>query len=344
MKKLGLFFLLSLLTLTAVAQSVEINGVWYTLDDENNCATVSRSPSMSKYSGEIVIPESVTYNDVDYDVTAIAPNAFSGYTEIISVIIGNNVTTIGNNAFSYSSIVSVSIGDGVTTIGEFAFYNCAYLVDASIGNGVTTIGKSAFHGCSELPSVIIGSSIATIEESAFYDCSSLKHVYFLAEEPPSTKPTSFDSRYQPSLILHVPADAVEDYSNNVPWRNCGAVDKLHDGEIVKCEKPVVGNSDGHLVFTCETESVSYRSFMRVPLDRWYAADEIASPETFTVYVFAYKRGCYRSDTAISQFKFSGFSSLDSTPSAPYKKGDLNHDGKVDAADHVELTKIIMKQE
>ena len=345
MKKLGLFFLLSLLTLTAVAQSsVEIDGVWYILDAESNSATVTPSPSMPNYAGEVIIPESITYDGADYNVTAIAPKAFAGCSEIISVIIGNNVTTIGESAFSYSTLISVSIGDGVTTIGNYAFYKCAYLVDASIGNGVTTIGTSAFHGCSELPSVIIGSSVASIGESAFYDCSSLNHVYFLAEELPSTMPTSFDSRYQPSIILHVPAVAYENYSNTLPWRNFGAIDNLDDGEIVKCEKPVVGYSDGHLVFTCATESVSYRSFMRVPLDRLYDTEEITSPETFTVYVFAYKRGCYRSDTAISQFKFSGFSPVGSTPVIPYKKGDLNHDGKVNAADHVELTDIIMNQE
>ena len=60
MKKIGFLFLLSLLTMTAVADdAVEINGVWYLLDAENQSATVSKSPTGAKYSGEILIPGSV---------------------------------------------------------------------------------------------------------------------------------------------------------------------------------------------------------------------------------------------------------------------------------------------
>lgn len=344
MKKIGFLFLLSLLTMTAVADdAVEINGVWYLLDAGSHSATVSKSPTGAKYAGEIVIPESVTSGGKDYDVTAIAPRAFSGCSEIVSVIIGNKVATIGESAFSYSSLVSALIGDGVVKIDSYAFFKCSSLVDVSIGNGVTTIGTGAFQWCSELPSVIIGSSVASIGESAFYDCSSLKNVYCLAENPPSTMPTSFDSRYQPKLVIHVPASVLGSYSGAQPWKNCGMVVALADDEIVKCEKPEVGYSDGHLVFSCGTDYVSYLSFLRVPLNKVNTEDEIASPETFTVYVFAIKWGCYRSETTTCQFSFSGFSPVgsDAKP-VHFMKGDLNHDGKVNVGDHVELTKIIMQ--
>lgn len=344
MKKIVFLFLMSLLTLSAAADdAVEVNGVWYLLDAENQSATVAKSPTGAKYAGEIVIPESVTSGGKDYDVTAIAPRAFSGCSEIISVIIGNNVTTIGESAFSYSSLVSAYIGDGVETIDNYAFYKCSSLVDVSIGNGVTTIGTAAFQWCSELPSIIIGSSVASIGESAFYDCSSLKNVYCLAEDLPSTMPTSLDSRYQPKMVIHVPASVVETYADAQPWRNCGLVIALADDEIVKCEKPEVGYSDGHLVFTCGTDHVSYLSFLRVPVNKINDTDEVASPETFTVYVFAIKWGCYRSETATCQFSFSGFTPVgsDAKP-VHFMKGDLNHDGDVNVADHVELTKIIMK--
>lgn len=343
MKKIGFLFLLSLLTMTAVADdAVEINGVWYLLDAENQSATVSKSPTGAKYSGEILIPGSVTYEGVDYDVKAIAPRAFSGCSEIISVIIGNNVTTIGESAFSYSSLVSAYIGDGVVTIDRYAFYLCSSLVDVSIGNGVTTIGTSAFQWCSQLPSIIIGSSVASIGESAFYDCSSLKNVYCLAENLPSTMPTSFDSRYQPKMVIHVPASVVGTYADALPWKNFGMVVALAGDEIVKCEKPEVGYEDDHLVFTCATDHVSYLSFVRVPVNKVNTTDEVASPETFTVYVFAIKWGCYRSETATYQFSFSGFSPMSSdTKPVHFMKGDLNHDGEVNVADHVKLSSLIL---
>jgi len=68
----------------------------------------------------------------------------------------------------------------------------------------------------------------------------------------------------------------------------------------------------------------------------YNTSVLSPPKSFVVSVFAAKKGCYRSDTATREFTFS-----DATPSA--KLGDLNNDGKVDVADHVKLSDIIMSQ-
>ena len=73
MKKTCVLFLLALLPLTVcAADAVEIDGVWYNLDAELGCATVVSSQTKLGYVGDIVIPESVTYDGEVYDVTAIA--------------------------------------------------------------------------------------------------------------------------------------------------------------------------------------------------------------------------------------------------------------------------------
>ena len=47
-----------------------------------------------------------------------------------SIVIGNNVTSIENEAFSYcTSLTSITIPDNVTSIGEYAFDNCKNLSD-----------------------------------------------------------------------------------------------------------------------------------------------------------------------------------------------------------------------
>ena len=64
---------------------------------------------------------------------------------------------------------SVIIPNNVTAIGNQAFYDCKHLISVTIPNSVTTIGSCAFSGCEKLSSVIIPNSVTTIEEWAFSD-------------------------------------------------------------------------------------------------------------------------------------------------------------------------------
>ena len=314
MKKTCVLFLLALLPLTVcAADAVEIDGVWYNLDAKKGCATVVGSQTKLGYVGDVVIPETVSYDGKTYDVTAIA-----------------------SKAFNYSILSSVSIGDGVISIGDFAFYSCPNLVAVTIGNGATSIGTSAFHWCSALKTVIIGSSIASIEASAFCDCSSLEDVYCLPEDLPSTESTSLDSRYLTKMTLHVSETAFDTYLYASPWGGFGKFVKIRDDELVKCATPKIGFSGGKVVFSCKTKGVAYRSEVQVADAKTYDTSTLSVPSSFVVSVFAVKKGCYRSDTATREFTFS-----DAKPST--KLGDLNNDGKVDVADHVKLSEIIMNQ-
>ena len=70
-----------------------------------------------------------------------------GY-DIKRIIIGDGITTIGDNVFSdCSSLTSVTIPNSVTTIGGYAFYNCSELTSVTIPNSVTKIGEATFSSC-----------------------------------------------------------------------------------------------------------------------------------------------------------------------------------------------------
>ncbi|MCL2131181.1 MAG: leucine-rich repeat protein, partial [Lentimicrobiaceae bacterium] len=77
-------------------------------------------------------------------------------------------------------ITTVIIGDSVTRIGENAFIRCPNLTSVSIPKSITHIGDGAFGGCSSLDSITIPNSVTSIGNNAFYGCSSLKTLYFNA--------------------------------------------------------------------------------------------------------------------------------------------------------------------
>ena len=123
MKKIFLFLFSLFITTMVFAYDAEIDGIYYNFDDENKTAIVIGGSN--EYSSNIIIPEKVSYNGVEYNVTKIGNSAFYGCTGLISVIIGNGVTSIGESAFAEcTKLVSVTIPSSITYIGDYAFLSC----------------------------------------------------------------------------------------------------------------------------------------------------------------------------------------------------------------------------
>ena len=201
MRKLYFLFFLTFLPLVVSAQDVEIDGIYYNLNSSGDTKTAEVTQNPNRYSGDIVIPETVTYNDVTYSVTSIGNSAFLGCSGLTSVTIPNSVTSIGNSAFlSCSGLTSVTIPNSVTSIGLSPFSGCSGLTSivvedgntvydsrdnsnaiietstntliagckkSIIPNSVISIGNSAFHGCRGLTSITIPKNVTSIDYRAF---------------------------------------------------------------------------------------------------------------------------------------------------------------------------------
>ena len=74
-------------------------------------------------------------------------------------------------------VITIILENGVTSIGDSAFSDCSSLTSVTIPDSVTSIGSHAFSYCSSLTSVTIPDSVTSIGDSAFYDCKALKEVH-----------------------------------------------------------------------------------------------------------------------------------------------------------------------
>ena len=140
------------------------NNVIATLDTVTGVMTISGTGKMA-----------------DYDRLYKQPWANQG-SSINKVVIGNNVTSIGDNAFSGCINLKgadMSKASSLETIGA-SFRGCKGLESVELNEGLKTIGGSAFNTCENLGSIHIPSTVTKIGSYCFEDCYGLEEVTFAA--------------------------------------------------------------------------------------------------------------------------------------------------------------------
>lgn len=153
----------------------------------------------------IIIPQRA--ENLNMPIIAIDENGLQNGNHLVTLSIGDGISSIGENAFNNcSNLESVTIGSGVQDLSNTIFSNCpniesltvsqANLVYRSEGNSiirkedneliigckgtiipssVKSIGEYAF-ATSGLTSITIPNTITAIGKNAFYDCSDLTQV------------------------------------------------------------------------------------------------------------------------------------------------------------------------
>lgn len=175
MKRYLFIALLTLSAITSYAYDACIDGIYYDLIPKAKQAKVTNGDVY--YSGDIVIPEKITSDGIEYSVTSISSDAFSNCGALTSIVIPNSVTSIPNSAFKDCfSLLSIDLPNSLTSIDFDAFNGCRTLGAIDIPNSVTSIGTRAFKDCISLTSIAIPNSVTKIADYTFNGCKNLRSV------------------------------------------------------------------------------------------------------------------------------------------------------------------------
>ena len=178
-------------------EKVKIDGVYYNLFKGGDEA-IACAPEEGYYTGELTIPETVTYGGNTYTVTGMTNNLGDYCQDLTSLVVyapineitfgvwNNpevekletiklyNVSHIGDYAFyGCKNLKTLELGESLESIGNVAFQNCNALTELIIPDKVTSIGNYAFNGCKSLTTLQLGENLKTIGDIAFYNCIAL---------------------------------------------------------------------------------------------------------------------------------------------------------------------------
>lgn len=109
-------------------------------------------------TGDLAIPSTVKFKDLNYFVSSIGENAFADADGLTSVSIPSSVQRIGTRAFS-----------GCSNLRSIVFPSC-----------VPAIGEGAFEKCTAIATLSFGSDWKVVDLQAFSDAESLKEVFIPA--------------------------------------------------------------------------------------------------------------------------------------------------------------------
>ena len=149
------------------------DGLKYLINDDKVSVTVTypteTAPSTTvanTYTGDIVVPNTVTNDGFTYSVTAIGGSAFCRST-ITSIVIGDNVTETGYDCCAYNAKLTKAVfGSGVTKVNQGFGYSCANLKDVTIKAATPPTGANYLF--SAKPTIKVKASSVAAYKAATY--------------------------------------------------------------------------------------------------------------------------------------------------------------------------------
>ena len=257
------------------------------------------------YSGDIIIPEEVTYMNRTRKVTSLGSEVFRG-DNITSVTLPNSIKTIEKKAFyECKELKSINIPSGVNTIGEWAFSRCG-LTSITLPEDLEIIEHYAFYQC-KFTSITLPKKLQKIGSDAF-NLTNLEKVVSLIENPSqiygvTSGGGTFDENTFYNATLYVPVGTIDKYKATKGWKDFFFIEEgtgPNGGDTPlkdKCATPTVGYQNGKLMFNCDTEGATCLSTITDTDITSYSSNEVQLGVTYNISVYDTKSGYENSDVA-----------------------------------------------
>ena len=205
------------------------------------------------------------------NVITIGEHAFAACNALQNVTLGSRVQTIEVSAFgTCQALQNISFPASVTTIGKHAFLNCRVLQNVSFSDGLTTIGEGAFSDCVVLQSITLPASVTTIGEYAFAFCKALQQVTVAWDTPLAVPDKTFWGVNTANVPLKVPKGREAEYQAAPVWKS------------FKINSPPVPGNGGKLTVTDVTSNGFTVS--------WEKATDSETPQEKLIYKVYCKGG------------------------------------------------------
>ena len=190
-----------------------------------------------------MMPNLKNLDIAEVNITALPTQAFYNSKNVEHLILPNTLITIGEEMFYQSDLRSVVIPTNVTTVGYSAFKRCSSLTTVTfekgsqlkiIGGGFdTNVGYRYIYGAfSELKNLMtVDMSACTqveiIEECAFYNDPELRLFKVSTETPPTCENNAFVG-INPYSVLKVPSGCANAYKAATGWKNFASITGLDE--------------------------------------------------------------------------------------------------------------------
>lgn len=162
---------------TEVVENFSVDDVKYHVTDADK--GLVEVEGVEDAATKVVIPEKVTFDEKEYQVTAITKDAFAQNKTLKEVEIGESVKPLEKSLFSgCTSLTTVKIDCDVEEIDADFFKNCASLESIEINGDIKKMVDALFKGHKKLKTVKLGGNVDEIGKEAFKDCESLETFEF----------------------------------------------------------------------------------------------------------------------------------------------------------------------